>query len=94
MKYIEENCIIDLAYVQAQMELKKREEILQNHKYSIWFSEKEQAWYTHLPDDTKSNGRTKVKRKKKKDLESVVVQFYEDLEKNVNEIVKLDFLKK
>ncbi len=85
MKYIEENCIIDLAYVQAQMELKKREEILQNHKYSIWFSEKEQAWYTHLPDDTKSNGRTKVKRKKKKDLESVVVQFYEDLGKNVKE---------
>lgn len=76
MKYIEENGIIDLALVQEQCEMKKREEILKNHHYSIWYSEKEDAWYTHLPDDSKSNGRKKVKRKKKKDLENEIYNYY------------------
>lgn len=80
MKYIEENGIIDLAYVQEQIEMKRREEILKNHHYSIWYSEKEDAWYTHLPDDSKSNNRKKIKRKRKKDLEKVIYDYYSSFE--------------
>lgn len=76
MKYIEENSIIDLALVQEQMEMKRREEILKNHHYSIWYSQKEDVWYTHLPDDSKFNGRKKIKRKKKKDLEKEIYNYY------------------
>ena len=76
MKYIEENGIIDLALVQKQMEMKRREEILKQHHYSIWYSQKEDVWYTHLPDDSKFNGRKKIKRKKKKDLEKDIYNYY------------------
>ena len=76
MKYIEENSIIDLALVQEQMEMKRREEILKQHHYSIWYSPKEDVWYTHLPDDSKFNGRKKIKRKKKKDLEKEIYNYY------------------
>lgn len=70
LKYLTESGNIDLAYVQEQMEMKKREEILQNHRYSIWYSESEDAWYTTLPDDTRKNGRKNVKRKNRKDRNS------------------------
>ena len=76
MKYIEENSIIDLALVQEQLEMKRREEILKQHHYSIWYSQKEDVWYTHLPDDSKFNGRKKIKRKKKKDLEKDICDYY------------------
>ncbi len=76
MKYLAENSIIDLAYVQEQIEMKKREEILLNHNYSVWFSEKENVWYTCLPDETKSDNRRRVKRRKKSDLEKVIVDYY------------------
>ena len=81
LKYLTESGNIDLAYVQEQMEMKKREEILQNHKYSIWYSESEDAWYTTLPDDTRKNGRKNVKRKNRKDLEKAIAAFYISQEK-------------
>ena len=66
LKYLTESGNIDLAYVQEQMEMKKREEILQNHKYSIWYSESEDAWYTTLSDDTKKSGKKMLKEKTEK----------------------------
>ena len=76
LKFLVDSGNIDLAYVQEQMEMKKREEILQSHKYSIWFSDNENVWYTTLPDDTKKSGRKNIKRKNKKDLEKAIVDFY------------------
>ena len=52
LKYILENGMIDLTYVQEQIEMKKREEILKRHHYSIWHSDKEDVWYSYLPDDS------------------------------------------
>lgn len=62
--------------MQEQLEMKRREEILKQHHYSIWYSQKEDVWYTHLPDDSKSNSRKKIKRKKKKDLEKDICDYY------------------
>ena len=76
MKYLADSGTIDLAYVQEQMEMRKREEILQSHKYSIWFSDSENIWYTTLPDDTKKTGRKNIKRKNRKDLEKAIVDYY------------------
>ena len=91
MKYIAENGIIDLSYVQEQLEMKKREEILNNHNYSIWFNEKENVWYTCLPDDSKSDNRKRIKRRKKVDLEKAIVDYYISLEKK-NKEAKQDIL--
>lgn len=76
LKYLIDSGNIDLEYVQEQMEMKKREEILQNHKYSIWFSDSEGVWYTTLPDDTKKNGRKNIKRKDRKKLEKAIGDYY------------------
>ncbi len=82
LKYIEENGIIDLTYVQEQIEMKKREEILKKHPYSIWFNEKENVWYSYLPDSSKTNNRRKIKRKNKNDLEKIICDYYQSVHNN------------
>ena len=80
LKYIAESGIIDLTYVQEQVKMKKREEILKKHQYSIWFNEKENVWYSYLPDDSKANNRRKIKRKNKSDLQKVICDYYLSIE--------------
>ena len=91
MKYIAENDMIDLAYVQEQVEMKKREEILKRHQYSIWHNEKEDVWYSYLPDDSKSNKRKKIKRKRKRDLEDVICDFYSSMQSEHEDMEKKDY---
>ena len=88
MKYIAENDMIDLAYVQEQVEMKKREEILKRHQYSIWHNDKEDVWYSYLPDDSKSNNRKKIKRKRKRDLEEVICDYYLSVQSESENTVK------
>lgn len=76
LKYIAENDMIDLSYVQEQVKMKRREEILKQHHYSIWHSEKEDVWYSYLPDNSKANNRKKIKRKNKRDLEDIIYDYY------------------
>ncbi len=85
MQYIEENGIIDLTYVQEQIEMKKREEILKKHQYSIWFNEKENVWYSYLPDTSKPHNRRKIKRKSKCDLEDMIYEYYTSCREDENE---------
>ena len=70
------NGTIDINRTAQKNEEMKREKILKEHQYSIYFREKDQCWYTHLPDETKKEKRRKVKKKSKKDLEDAIVQFY------------------
>ncbi len=85
MKYIEEHGMIDLTYVQEQIEMKKREEILSKHQYSIWFNEKENVWYSYLPDVSKPHNRRKIKRKRKHDLEDMILEYYTSCKDDVDE---------
>ena len=78
--------MIDLAYVQEQVKMKKREEILKRHQYSIWHSEKENVWYSYLPDNSKTNNRKKIKRKSKRDLEDVICDFYSSMKNESSEV--------
>lgn len=80
LKYAVENGMLNLSYVQKQIEMNKRKEIIKKYGGCIWFSEKEKTWYCHIPDDSKSSGRKKIKRKKKEDIESVVYDFYAPLD--------------
>ena len=65
------------------MEAMKREELLKQHPYEIWKS-KDGKWYTYLP--AQGGGRVLKKRKSKKDLESIIVDYY----KNSKEVLLED----
>ena len=57
LKYAIENDIIDVVFLQEKINMQRKEEILRNHKYKIWQSEKDNRWRTYLPDDSCKNGR-------------------------------------
>lgn len=58
--------------------MKAEKKILENHKYQIYFSEREHAWRTYLPDDTKPNKRKPLKRSTKENLEKEIIRFYRE----------------
>ena len=61
--------ILDIDEISIRIEKMRREEVLSNHPYSIWYSETDSLWKTYLPDSTKKNGRVFRKRKTKEELE-------------------------
>lgn len=74
LQYALEHGMIDVSYVQEQIEMNKREELLKKHPYKIWEG-KDGKWYTYLPNGEK--GRALKKRNSKKAIEDVVVSYYE-----------------
>lgn len=52
-----------MSYVQEQMEMNERRELLEKHPYKIWVGT-DGEWRTYLPD--KDKGRVLVKRKKRR----------------------------
>lgn len=70
--------LIDIACVREKIEMYKKTEILNSHKYKIWQG-KDGIWYTYLPDEEK--GRIKKKRRTRSELEKVIVQYYRDNDK-------------
>lgn len=78
LKYAIENDMINMSYVQEQMEMNKRKEILNNHKFSIWKG-KDGNWRTYiLGDDGK---RILKKRSSQESIEELVVSYYTEIEK-------------
>ncbi len=75
MKFAIDNDMIDMSFVQEQIEMKKREEILKKHPYKIWKG-KDGNWYTYLPN--KEKGRVLKKKTIKKDLEDDIIEYWED----------------
>lgn len=78
LKYAVENGMLDLSYVQEKINMKQREELLKKHPYKIWFG-KDNNWHTYLPTET---GRVPKKRREKKDLEDVIVDYWKQQEEN------------
>ena len=60
--------------------MNKKKEILDKHGSSIWYNQKEQMWYCHIPDPVK--GRVKRKRKNRADIEDVLFNAYANLDVN------------
>ncbi len=73
LQFVSSNGIIDLAAVQQQLEMKRREELLAQHPYAVW-EDKNGAWNTYLPDLEK--GRVRKKKKDKKALEDLIVDYW------------------
>jgi len=79
LKYAVANGMIDLSYVQEQIEMNKRKELLVKHPYKIWEG-KNGKWYTYLPDEKK--GRVQKERKSQKDVEDLVISYWKDQMEN------------
>lgn len=60
--------MIDMSYVQEQIEMNKRKELLEKHPYKIWEGN-DGRWRTYFPDDT--SDRVMRKRKTRKELEDL-----------------------
>lgn len=82
LKYAITHGLLDANTVQAEMMNEKKHYYLTQHKYKI-FKDKDGRWKTTLPDPEKQNGRRLIAKKELDDLEEVVVQFYQDAEKNI-----------
>lgn len=79
LKYAVENGMIDLSYVQEQIEMNKRKETLEKHPYKIWEG-KDGKWYTYIPDEKK--GRILKKKTTKKAVEDDVINYWKEQEEN------------
>ena len=79
LTYLLESGTIDLTTITQKMNMRKKEKYLEKHSYKIWQGENG-SWYTFLPD--KFKGRRLVKRVNKEDLELLIIQHYEEEERN------------
>lgn len=79
LQYALDNGIIDLPNIQSMIEMKKRKEYLNKHKYEIWHGT-DNKWHTYLPDEKK--GRIPRKRNTKEEIEDVIIEYYKELEEN------------
>lgn len=73
LKYAVDNDILDLSCVK-EIEMSKRKEYLKKHPYSIYLG-KDNFWHTYLPN--KEGGRKAVKKKNQKDLENIIISYWE-----------------
>ena len=75
MRYVLDNNIIDLSYVQEKIEMTKRKELLEKHPHKIWMG-KDGYWHSYLYDETKVKNRRPIKKKRLEDLEDVIIDHY------------------
>lgn len=79
MQYAVDNGMLSLAYVQEQIEMSKRKELLNKHPYKIWEGT-DGKWHTYLPERKK--GRIPRKRNTLEEIQQVVVDYWKQQEEN------------
>ena len=72
--------IINLPRIRASLEMERREEIIQNHPYTVWQGRSNGKWYTYIPDATKERGIALCKRNTKEAIQDVIVNCWTKLE--------------
>ena len=75
LQYAVEHGMLDVQYVQDQIEMLKREELLKKHPYKIWQG-KDGKWRTYLPDEEK--GRSMKKRKTEAEIKNIVAEYWKE----------------
>lgn len=80
LKYAVEHGMIDLTRIQSEVEMTRREELLNQFPYKIFYGS-DNYWHTYVPDNTKKNGRKAVKKKSKADIEALAVEYVLEQEK-------------
>ena len=75
LQYAVEHDMLDVEYVQDQIEMLKREELLKKHPYKIWQGT-DGKWRTYLPDEEK--GRNMKKRNTEAAIQDLVVEYWKE----------------
>ena len=73
-----ENGIIDIETCKAKVATMQNEKLLKEHHYNIWQGG-DGYWRTYLPDNEKKSKRRLIKRQSKKDLEKIIIGYYNDV---------------
>ena len=73
LKYLIDHGIIDLPYVKQMVEMDKRQRLLENHPFKIWFGARD-YWYTTVVGANKK--RIQIKRRSREQLEKAIVDYY------------------
>lgn len=77
-----ESGIINLDFLRSKVDMIEKQQFLSKHVYKI-YQGKDGLYYSHLPDETKKEGRCKIKRKTLEALEDTIVEFYRKQETKV-----------
>ena len=78
LQYALEHDMISMSYIQEQLNMNKRKEILEKHPYKIWEG-KDGKWRTYILDE---NGKRILKKlSTKKAVQNIIVSYYENIEK-------------
>lgn len=67
------NGMIDAEFVQSQIEMQKRQEILSNHPYSIWQG-KDGRWKTYLPPQNGEGTRKQISKPDRESVENAIIE--------------------
>ena len=78
MQYVLNNDILDLAGLQEQISMSNRSYYLSKHLFDV-YQGKDGYWKTYLPN---GDGRKRVQRKNKKDLEDLIIAYWKEQELN------------
>lgn len=79
LQYALEHGMINMSYIQDQIEMQKRKELLEKHPYAIWEG-KDGKWRSYLPN--KEKGRKLVKKSSRKSVEDAVIAYWRDKVEN------------
>lgn len=76
LKYAVENSILNVDDVRREIVKKENEKYLEMHNHKIWFDEKANQWMTYIDDPSAKRGFILKKRKKRADLENLIIEHY------------------
>ena len=75
LSYLAQNGTIDLRDVENDMRKSRKEKILEKHPYTI-YQGKDGRWRSHLPDDSKKEGRRLIVKSNRDDLIDMICEHY------------------
>lgn len=76
LQFMEVHGMIGLDDVRFQMNIKKKEEYIEQiHAYQIWQGNNGR-WYTYLPDETRPKGRRQIVKSSRETLVTTIYDFY------------------
>ena len=73
LSYISQNGTIDLRDVENDMRKSRKEKILEKHPYTI-YQGKDGRWRSHLPDESKKEGRRLIVKSNRDDLIDIICE--------------------
>ena len=86
LKFALENGMIDRTTVEQKIQMSKKQELLSQHKLSVWQG-KNGGWYTYLVDE--DGKRRLIRKSTREQIENVICEFYKKEEPTVNQVFKM-----